>query len=75
MTHYRISSRVTCLRDGRFQVFVTAAPLGIGMADLMTEMSECASATQAEIRRQELSRHLAECVVAAGGRIVSVEIA
>jgi hypothetical protein len=75
MTHYRISSRVTSLQDGRFVVFVTAAPLGSGTADTMTEMRECASSGQAEICRQDLSRHLAECVVAAGGRIVSVEIA
>ncbi|MGZ5037820.1 MAG: hypothetical protein ACXWG1_12900 [Usitatibacter sp.] len=75
MTHYRISSRVTSLPDGRFVVFVTATPLGNATEDPMTERRECSSSAQAEVSRQELSRHLAECVAGAGGRIVSVEIA
>ena len=75
MTHYRISSRVTFVQDGRFVVFVTATPLGNSTADPMTERRECVSSAQAEICRQDLSRHLTECVASAGGRIVSVEIA
>jgi hypothetical protein len=75
MTHYRISSRITCLQDGRFVVFVTATPLGNSSDDPMTERRECSSSAQAEVSRQELSQHLAVCVAGAGGRIVSVEIA
>ena len=75
MTHYRISSKVTALRDGRFVVFVTATALGADPAQPMTERRECATAAQAEICRQDLSRHLGDCVAQAGGRIVSVEIA
>ena len=74
MTHYRISSRVSEVRDGRFVVFVTAAPLGPHPGDSLTERRECPTSAQAEACRQELSRKLAECVAAAGGRIVSVEI-
>lgn len=75
MTHYRISSRVTGLPDGRYVVFVTATALGPLGGDPMTERRECPSSAQAEICRQDLSRRLAESVAAAGGRIVSVEIA
>jgi hypothetical protein len=75
MTNYRISSKVTALRDGRFVVFVTATAVGAMAAEPMTERRECASSAQAEICRQDLSRHLTDCVTAAGGRIVSVEIA
>lgn len=75
MTNYRISSKVTALRDGRFVVFVTATALGASVAETLTERRECASATQAEICRQDLSRHLTDCVAGLGGRIVSVEIA
>ena len=74
MTHYRISSRVTEVRDGRYVVFVTAAPLGPHHGDSITERRECPTSAQAESCRQELSRKLAECVAASGGRIVSVEI-
>ena len=74
MTHYRISSRVSEVRDGRYIVFVTAAPLGPHPGDLLTERRECFTSSQAEACRQDLSRKLAECVAAAGGQIVSVEI-
>lgn len=75
MTHYRISSRVTCLPDGRYVVFVTATALGTFTGDPMTERRECPTSAQAEICRQALSRQVAESVAATGGRIVSVEIA
>jgi hypothetical protein len=74
MTHYRISSRITEVRDGRYIVFVTATPLGQHQGDVITERRECPTSAQAEGCRQELSRQLADCVAAAGGRIVSVEI-
>jgi hypothetical protein len=74
MTHYRISSRITEVRDGRYIVFVSAAPLGQHQGDVITESRECPSSEKAETCRQELSRHLADCVAAVGGRIVSVEI-
>lgn len=75
MAHYRISSRVTELGDGRFLVFMTATPLGGGADEPMTERRECPTSAQAELIRQELSRDFAERIAAAGGRIVSVEIA
>ena len=74
MTNYRISSRVTEVRDGRYIVFVTATPLGQYQGDVITERRECPTSAQAEGCRQELSRQLVEVVAAAGGRIVSVEI-
>jgi hypothetical protein len=74
MTHYRISSRITEVRDGRYIVFVTATPLGQDPGEVITERRECPTSAQAEGCRQELSRQLADCVAAAGGRIVSVEI-
>jgi hypothetical protein len=74
MTHYRISSRVTEVRHGRYVVFVTAAPLGPHPGDSLTERRECPTSAQAEACRQELSSKIAECVAATGGRIVSVEI-
>jgi hypothetical protein len=74
MTHYRISSRVTEVRHGRYIVFVTATPVGQHHGDTLTERRECRTSAQAEGCRQELSRRLAESVAATGGRIVSVEI-
>jgi hypothetical protein len=74
MTNYRISSRVTEVRDGRYIVFVSVTPLGPHSGDSITERRECPTSAQAEGCRQELSRQLAQCVAAAGGRIVSVEI-
>jgi hypothetical protein len=75
MTDYRISSKVTALRDGRFLVFAIATALGGASAESMTESTQCQSSAQAEARRQEISRRLADFITAAGGRIVSVEIA
>jgi hypothetical protein len=73
MTRYRISSRVMAIAEDLYHVSVVASREDTPREGVIARRQECSSRHGAEQIREILVNQVSAAVMAAGGRIVSLE--